>query len=76
MLTDGATVIELDTEGLFVEVVLPVSVAVRIFDNDERGLSEFVVDCVELTDGLLLTSDEPELADDFVGVLLVDVLPV
>jgi hypothetical protein len=76
VLTDGATVTEVDTEGLLVEVVLPVSVAVPIFDNDERGLCEFVVDCVGLTDGLLLTSDDPELAGDFVGVLVFDVLPV
>ena len=76
VVTEGATVIELDTEGLFVEVVLPVSVAVPIFDNDDRGLCEFVVDCVGLTDGLLLTSDDPELAGDFVGVLVFDVLPV
>ena len=76
VVTDGPTETELDTEGLFVEVVLPVSVAVPIFDNDDRGLCEFVVDCVGLTDGLLLTSDDPELAGDFVGVLVFDVLPV
>ena len=38
VVTEVMPVIELDTEGLLVEVVLPVCVAVPIFDNDERAL--------------------------------------
>jgi len=76
VLNEGVTVATLDTEGLLLEVVLPVSVAVPIFDKDDRGLCEFVVDCVGLIDGLLLTLDEPESVGDFVGDFVVDELPV